>query len=127
MNWSQQKQLCEALLQCQCMSFPNSRDTIVHLLPYRDHIRRGETGYEHVLNIVTESLAYHDGLQRLVEVVRSFEGPTRAMQEIDRILEQVFLRLTITSTIDRLVPTTPELPDPNIFPKGFLLKEQYLI
>jgi hypothetical protein len=92
MNASQKMDLVNALLQCQTVSNPQTRDAVVNSLPdeIRHRIQRNPHPLVDVMNIVTTALNFEGGLESFIERVRQFEGANAiSMQEVDRVLAQV--------------------------------------
>lgn len=77
--------LIDALLQCASLADRSSRDTIVEQLPaqIRNSIRRSDVARVDVINIVTSCAGYTDGLNEFIAIVRTFEGNSIAMGQVD--------------------------------------------
>lgn len=82
----EKRTLAQALLQCEAMSSRTARETVIGCLPaqIRQRIRHGPHDLIDVLNIVNTAANFVNGLRELVDCVRLIEGPTYAMQEVDR-------------------------------------------
>lgn len=80
--------LAKALLLCPSMADRQNRDAIVHDLPavIQLGISRSNTPLLDVRNIVDGCLNYEGGLGLLIEGVRLYEGDSRPMREVDRLV-----------------------------------------
>ncbi len=74
MKWTQKKALADALLDCPSIRHHQDRQTIIDELPFRNHIRRGMTNWDDVINIITTAALYDGGLLVLIDIVRGFEN-----------------------------------------------------
>ena len=88
MNLEQRKELVEALLACPSMSNQDSRQTVVDDLPdqIKVNVKRHETARLHLTSIIKTCLNYPDGIKRLIEIVRYYEGESLPMQKVDEVL-----------------------------------------
>jgi hypothetical protein len=87
-GFRQKSSLVDALLACPTIRDRHTRDTVVDNLSgdIRNNIQRSSADRVDVMNIVTTVLNYQDGLVELVEVVRTFEGDSLPMRDLDRLL-----------------------------------------
>lgn len=83
-----QDALVNALLDCHTMNDSESRNQVVIELPVeiRTTIRRHSAPKADIVNIVNRCLDFQDGLQKLIERVRYYEGPSNSMRNIDDLL-----------------------------------------
>ena len=77
----------DALAQCQNLQDSNIRDDIVKQLPPEivNNIQRRSALRADILNIVQISQNYENGINQLLDVLRSYEGNSIQMQEVDTI------------------------------------------
>jgi hypothetical protein len=92
MDARQQRELVDALLDCQSMSDRNIRDSVVSNLrdEIRRNIERSTTDHDDMANIVRRCLRFSDGLEELVAIVRGYDSGSIAMQDVDRLLLRIF-------------------------------------
>jgi hypothetical protein len=87
-SFTQKSVLVTALLQCDAMGNPYTRQTVVNELPdeIKNSLHRGNTSNDDVMNIVTTCLNFQDGLKVLIQIVRHFENNSLGMQEVDNVI-----------------------------------------
>ena len=89
-NFSAQQtmHLTTLLLQCPSMRNRQTRDTIVEALPdnIKNGIQRSADNRVDVVNIISRSLNYADGLNSLIEALRFFEEDSIPMAAIDQFV-----------------------------------------
>lgn len=80
--------LAKELLECKSVEDQASRESIVGSLPayIRQRIHRDSQSLTDVSNIVQAVLDYDDGLNHLIEAIRAYEGPSRAMERVNTFL-----------------------------------------
>jgi hypothetical protein len=81
---SSKRKLVEALLACDPMKTTQSRDQVIEDLPAEicNKIKRYPNSKQDVDSVVTACLQFAGGVERLLEVVRYYEGDTIAWQEV---------------------------------------------
>lgn len=84
----QKRQLVDALLGCPTMQGRQGRDTVVDELraDIRNNVERHSAPRLDVNGIVSTALVYAGGLQELIETVRSYEGDSLPMAEVDQVI-----------------------------------------
>ncbi len=84
----QKRQLVDALLGCPTMQSRQGRDTVVEDLraDIKNNVERNSAPRLDVNSIVSTALVYAGGLQELIETVRSYEGGSLPMAEVDRVI-----------------------------------------
>lgn len=84
--------LVEALLACECLKNQQSRDQVVADLPAEicNRINRHQNSKQDVNSIVTTSLQFTGGLDKLLEVVKYYEGNSLARQELESVLGEIY-------------------------------------
>lgn len=84
----QKRQLVDALLGCPTLQSRQGRDTVVEELraDIRNNVERHSAPRLDVNSIVSTALVYAGGLQELIETVRSYEGDSLPMAEVDRVI-----------------------------------------
>jgi hypothetical protein len=84
----EKNKLVDALLACPTMRRGDTRDTVVDDLDddIKNNIQRSNADRIDVKNIVTTVLNYREGLESLIEIVRSHEGDSVPMQDLDGLL-----------------------------------------
>ncbi len=82
--------LVKALLACPSIRNADARKAIVDLLPaeIRNTTARSSLDIVDVMNLVGAALNYTDGLVTLVELVRSVEGDSLPLREVDRVMAE---------------------------------------
>jgi TIR domain/Effector-associated domain 2 len=93
--------LVEALLECDCMKTVNSRNTIVQDLPAEIHQRlqlRG-TNKEDVNEIVRVCAQFPDGLEKLLQRVRYFEGESYFWRNLEQVVEEVLTKPSVPAPV----------------------------
>jgi len=82
--------LVKALLACPSIRNVDARKAIVDLLPaeIRNTTARSSLDIVDVMNLVGAALNYTDGLVTLVELVRSVEGDSLPLREVDRVMAE---------------------------------------
>ncbi len=83
--------LADALLKCPIMADPESRNFVIGRLPddIRNSAKRSASASLDVGYLLDAALNYEDGLQKLIAEVRSLEGDSLPMREVDRLLAAV--------------------------------------
>ena len=80
----QRVELAKLLLHCQSMKNQGSRTTIINLLEdFSNNVLRDSNPLNDVLNLVNTCLDHENGVETLLDVVRSFEGKALPMQNVD--------------------------------------------
>jgi len=84
----QKRQLVDALLGCPTMQGRQGRDTVLEDLraDIKNNVERHSAPRLDVNSIVSTALVYAGGLQELIETVRSYEGGSLPMAEVDRVI-----------------------------------------
>ncbi len=82
--------LAKALLACPSIENAGARDAVIRSLPadIKSHAARSPIPIVDVMNLVGAALNYTDGLVTLVEVVRSLEGDSLPLREVDRLMAE---------------------------------------
>lgn len=85
------QKLVDALLGCDCLSAPQSRDQIIGSLPsaIQNRINRHSNARQDVLSIVNTCLQFPAGLESFLEIVGSFEGDSIPRQKVRAILKEI--------------------------------------
>lgn len=90
-NWdfSRKRDLVEALLGCDCMQSPQSRNQIINDLPasISHSIKRFPDSKEDVFSIVNTCANYSDGIALLLEKVEFYEGPSIPWQRVQAVYQ----------------------------------------
>ncbi len=96
--------LVEVLLECDCMKTALSRNTIVQDLPadIQQRLRAGGTAREDVNEIVRVCSQFPNGLEKLLQRVRSFEGETYAWTRVEEISRKKLSRPGLGDAVFRL-------------------------
>lgn len=83
--------LVAALLGCDCMKDAESRNQVVKQLPDEigQKIQRFTGARQDVVSIVNTCLQFDDGLEKLLEVTKFFEGDSRAWREVQRASDEI--------------------------------------
>ena len=83
--------LVEVLLTCYCLNNTQSRDQVVAELPaaIRDKVNRYQNSKQDVNSIVTTSLQFTGGLDKLLEVIKYYEGNSLAWREVEGVLLEI--------------------------------------
>src|SRR5262245_37027622 len=89
LDFKSKQRLVEALLNCECLKTPQSRDQVITALPgaIGSRINRHPSSKQDVLSMVNTCLQFPAGLENLLEIVESFEGdslPWRKVQTVRR-------------------------------------------
>jgi len=92
MNFEQKAALVDALLSCETMKNRSGRDSVADNLPddIRNNIQTGNNARTDVLNIVSISEKYRDGITKLINVVRFHEGSSRGMEKVDEVVRSIY-------------------------------------
>ena len=85
----QKAEFVEALLRCASMSDRDSRNAVVNELPddIKDTIQRNPGNRVDVNNIVNRCMDFEDGIGKLVAALKTFEGPSLAMNGVEAFFE----------------------------------------
>jgi hypothetical protein len=85
------RRLVDALLQCNCMTTPTSRNQIISQLPAEigTTIPRHENTKADVFSIVTRVNDFKNGLNSLLEVVNFFEGNSAAWNNLQQVIGKI--------------------------------------
>ncbi|HEX9000398.1 MAG TPA: hypothetical protein VGB07_10905, partial [Blastocatellia bacterium] len=85
------QKLVDALLGCDCLNTPQSRDQIIASLPpaIQNRINRHSNARQDVLSIVNTCLQFPAGLESFLEIVGSFEGDSIPRQKVQIVLKEV--------------------------------------
>src|SRR5262249_8273791 len=88
-DFSRKRDLVEALLACDCMQSPQSRDQIISDLPpsISHSIKRFPGGKEDVFSILNTCVNYSDGIALLLQRVEFYEGPSFAWQRVQDLYQ----------------------------------------
>jgi hypothetical protein len=81
-NFQTKNHLINLLLQCPSIKDEMSRHALVKELHFAHAIENHPRSDIHLLNIVTACMNYHDGFERLFEVLRNFDGETRQFKTL---------------------------------------------
>ena len=92
MDFEQKAELVDALLSCETMKNRNGRDSVADNLSddIRDNIQTGNNARTDVLNIVSISEEYRDGITKLISVLRFHEGRSRGMEKVDEVMRSIY-------------------------------------
>ncbi len=90
-NFELKTKLVDALLSCTSMSDRDSRNAVVNELrsKIKSSISRNNTDRIDVVNIVSRCLDYPDGINELASILRTFEGGSTGMQNVERVLNEI--------------------------------------
>jgi hypothetical protein len=82
--------LAKALLACPSIENAGARDAVIRSLPaeIKSHAARSPIPIVDVMNLMGAALNYANGLITLVELVRSLEGDSLPLREVDRLLAE---------------------------------------
>ncbi len=82
--------LVDALLSCASMSDRDSRNAVVNELrsEIKSSISRNNADRIDVVNIVSRCLDFHNGINELVSILRTFEGGSIGMQNVERVMDE---------------------------------------
>lgn len=85
----EKRDLTNLLLRCDSIKDVSTRQRIINDLPpeISHRINTHDKPYIHVGNMINTSTNFVDGLRTLIQHVRSYEGETISMQEVDRYIE----------------------------------------
>jgi hypothetical protein len=85
------QKLVDALLGCDCLNTPQSRDQIIGSLTsaIQNRINRHSNARQDVLSIVNTCLQFPAGLESFLEIVGSFEGDSIPWQKVRAILKEI--------------------------------------
>ncbi len=80
--------LIDALLACLTMRDRHIRDDIIDDLPdqIKNTIKTGDIDKTDVMNIVKRCQDFTGGIEKLIESVRYYEGASRNMEAVDKII-----------------------------------------
>jgi hypothetical protein len=84
-------ELVVALLDCDAMRHPGTRQTIIDELPdnIKNHIRYSSVDKEHINNIVKRCLKIADGVSKLLEAVHFLDGDTIGLQRAQDVYQKI--------------------------------------
>lgn len=86
----QRLQLARLLLECQTIKNSGSRQTVINMLDgISNNVVRDHAPLIEVVNLVNACLAYENGLDSLLNVLRGFEGGSIPMRNVDVFLKSV--------------------------------------
>ena len=85
------QKLVDALLGCDCLNTPQSRDQIIDALPaaISSRINRHSNSKQDVLSIVNTCLDFKDGLRCFLEIVADFGGTSLRWQAVQTVLREI--------------------------------------
>ncbi len=106
--------IVDALLKCPSIQNTDTRSDIINLLPddISNNIDYRSSARPHVMSIVKTCQNYEDGLEKLLEVLRTYEGNSLSMQAVDAL----FLNAEPNQIIE-FQQTIPETKDNLTYPK----------
>lgn len=87
LSLSQKMQIVEALLECPSIEFVLDKLSIKQYIDSSDILRH------HVMNVVETCLNHKGGMAELVNLLHSFDNNTKAIDNLDALLEQQFPEL----------------------------------
>lgn len=113
------KELVILLLKCPSMDDKGTRNDVLAFLPdnVRNAIPRRDQARADVVNIVRTCQNYTGGLDELIEAVRSFDGGTLFMDEVDEFLNTINDD-TESGVSDNTARGHPHSTQPNKIPAG---------
>src|SRR5262245_7715436 len=91
--------LIDALLQCDCLKTPASRDAVAQSLPNQINgkIKRFPDAKMDVNSILNACLQFDDGVARFIETIRYFENEkSKPWQAVERIINEIAEAAQIT-------------------------------
>lgn len=105
--------LVEALLACDCVKSPQSRDQVVADLPagIRNKINRHPNGKQDVTSIVTTCLQFGGGLDSLLGVIKYYEEGSVAWQQVEAVLPETGNAAQGQAAAREVAPTPPARAD----------------
>jgi len=79
-----------ALLGCDCLKTPQSRDQVIAALPgaIGNRINRHPSSKQDVLSMVNTCLQFSAGLEKLLDIVESFEGNSLPWKKVQTVLRE---------------------------------------
>ncbi len=82
--------LVDALLECDCMRTPSSRDQVISDLPMEisSRINRFPAASKDIVSIVSVCSHFQDGLKTLLQAVQFFEGGSLAWMRLEQIVRE---------------------------------------
>jgi len=91
LDFKSKQRLVEALLNCECLKTPQSRNQVVGALPgaIGSRINRHSRSNQDVLSIVNTCLEFEAGLKDFLEIVESFEGNSLRWLGVQAVLREV--------------------------------------
>jgi len=96
--------LVEALFSCDCMKSLQSRSRVIQKLPseIQQKISAGGNNKQDVDDTLDSCLQFEDGMERLLEVVKYYEGNSFAWQKLEEVWRQ-----TSSKTLSPSAPHPP--------------------
>ena len=90
LDFKSKQRLVEALLNCECLKTPQSRDQVITALPgaIGSRINRHPSSKQDVLSMVNTCLQFPAGLENLLEIVESFEGDSLPWRKVQTVLRE---------------------------------------
>lgn len=113
---SSKRKLVEALLACDPMKTTESRDQAVADLPVEvgNKIKRHSNNKQDVDSIVTTCLQFAGGVERLLEVVRYYEGDTITWQKVLAAQREALPTVTNQPPAGGITPAHPKPERPAV-------------
>jgi hypothetical protein len=97
--------LIKALVECDCLKTPASRDLVVEDLPKEisSRIKRFPDAITDVKSILQSCRQFDGGLEQFIEVIRdSQDEMTKTWQEVQKIIDEIIAKAQITENLDEL-------------------------
>jgi hypothetical protein len=90
LDFKSKQRLVDALLNCECLKTPQSRDQVITALPgaIGSRINRHPSSKQDVLSMVNTCLQFPAGLENLLDVVESFEGDSLPWRKVQAVLRE---------------------------------------
>lgn|SRR5262245_13137012 len=91
LDFSERMKLVDALLACQVMTNPQSRESVIGDLRREIRERTAYSGApkQDVINLVKTALNYSGGLKELIYVVQNYEGESKGRKKLDDVVREL--------------------------------------
>jgi hypothetical protein len=112
-GFSDRENLVDALLDCGCMKHPQSRVKVTQNLPLeiQQIISAGGNNKQDVDDIVRSCMQFPDGLKRLLDVVKYYEGNSLLWQRVQEAWREISSKTSVpTVTSPQTSASTPPSP-----------------
>jgi hypothetical protein len=95
LDFAGRMKLVEALLACEVMTSPQSRDSVIGDLrrEIRERTERSAAARQDVIGLVRTALNYSGGLKELIYVVQIYEGESKGRKKLDNVVRELLPRL----------------------------------